>query len=298
MIIDVHTHTPQYRDAVPDAERIINRMWRPDRAVESAFSWHDYLSAQPPAAKSIVFAIAWTPGQVVPTLSGNEVGDRGWYKGNVNDATATFAAAFPEQLIGFMALHPHDPRCLDELERCRTDLELRGIKLGANYQNFDPLEARALAIYERAQRYGLPVLFHQGTSPVRSAPIRYAHPLLMDEIAIRYPDLKIIMAHMGHPWQVETCVVIRKHPNVYADISGTFSRPFSFWEQLCKAAEWNVLPKLLFGSDFPITTVQETLDALRQVNSVVEGTNLPRVPEDALEDIIQRDALELLGLAP
>jgi predicted TIM-barrel fold metal-dependent hydrolase len=195
-----------------------------------------------------------------------------------------------------MALHPHDPDCLDELERCRTDLGLRGIKLGANYQNFDPLEPRALAIYERAQRYGLPVLFHQGTSPVREAPIRLAHPLLMDEVAIRYPDLKIIMAHVGHPWQVETCVVIRKHPNVYADISANFYRPFSFWEQMIKAAEWNVLDKLLFGTDFPVTTVQETIDGLRHVNQVVEGTRLPRVPEEAIEGIIQRDALSLLGL--
>ena len=58
------------------------------------------------------------------------------------------------------------------------------------------------------------------------APIRYAHPLLMDEVAMRYPDLKIIMAHLGHPWTVDTAVVVRKHPNVYADISGLFYRRF------------------------------------------------------------------------
>jgi predicted TIM-barrel fold metal-dependent hydrolase len=174
---------------------------------------------------------------------------------------------------------------------------MRGIKLGANYQNFDPLEARALAIYERAQRLGLPILFHQGTSPVREAPIRLSYPLVMDEIAIRYPDLKIIMAHVGHPWQVDTCVVIRKHPNVFADISANFYRPYSFWEQMIKATEWNVLDKLLFGTDFPVTTVQETIDGLRGVNRIVEGTQLPRVPEEKIEQIINRDALALLGLA-
>ncbi len=296
VIVDVHTHTPQYKDHIPDDEVVINHAWRPDRPVRSSVTWHDFLAHQAPAAVSLVFAIAWHPGIVVPKLSGREVGDTSWYTGNVNDATATFVRAHPDRLIGFMALHPHDPNCLDEFERCRTELGLRGVKLGANYQNFDPLEARALAIYERAQRYGLPVLFHQGTSPVREAPIRLAHPLLMDEIAIRYPDLKIIMAHMGHPWQVDTCVVIRKHPNVYADISGNFYRPFSFWEQLIKATEWNVLDKLLLGSDYPITTVQETIDGLRRVNDVVEGTRLPRVPEEAIEAIINRDALTLLGL--
>ncbi|HMO57143.1 MAG TPA: amidohydrolase family protein [Roseiflexaceae bacterium] len=296
MIIDVHSHTPQYRDAVPEDELVINTAWRPDRTVVSSVSWADYLAHQAPAAVSIVFAVAWHPGIIVPKLGGREVGDTSWYQGNINDATATFVKAHPERLIGFMALHPHDPACLDEFERCRSDLGLRGVKLGANYQNFDPLEARALAIYERAQRYGMPVLFHQGTSPVRNAPIRLAHPLLMDEIAMRYPDLKIIMAHMGHPWQADTCVVIRKHPNLYADVSGNFYRPFSFWEQLIRATEWNVLDKLLLGSDYPIVTVQETIDGLRNVNRIVEGTHLPRVPEAAIEALIERDSLALLGL--
>jgi predicted TIM-barrel fold metal-dependent hydrolase len=297
MIIDVHSHIPQYKDTVPQDQMVINNVWRPDRSVRATYSWGDYLQAQRPADKSIVFGIAWHPGQMTDNLSGQGAGDAGWYEGNVNDATATFVNAYPDRLLGFMSLHPYDAACLGELERCRVDLGLRGIKLGANYQNFDPLEPRALAIYERAQQYGLPILFHQGTSPVREAPMRLAQPLLMDEVAIRYPDLKIIMAHMGHPWQVETCVVIRKHPNVYADLCGNFYRPFSFWEQLIKAGEWNVLDKVLFGTDFPITTTQETIDALRNVNHVVEGTNLPRVSEEAIEAIIHRDALGLLDLA-
>jgi len=296
MIIDVHTHPPQYKDAVPEGEVVWNRVWRPDRAVRASTSWQDYLDAQRPADRSIVFAVAWHPGMAVPQVSGGETGDTSWYQGNINDAVATFVAAHADRLIGFMALHPHDPSCIDEFERCRTKLGMRGIKLGANYQNFDPFEARALAIYERAQRYGLPILFHQGTSPVREAPIRLSYPLLMDEIAIRYPDLKIIMAHVGHPWQVDTCVVIRKHPNVYADVSANFYRPYSFWEQMVKASEWNVLDKLLFGTDFPVTTVQETIDGLRNVNRLVEGTHLPRVPEEKIEQIIHRDALGLLGL--
>jgi hypothetical protein len=296
LIVDVHTHTPQFKEAVPADQIVINRLWRPDRAVQATYAWSDYLAAQAPAEKSIVFGIAWQPGHMADNLSGQGAGDTSWHGGNVNDATATFVRAYPERLIGFMSIHPYDAGCLAEFERCRTDLGLRGVKLAANYQNFDPLEPRALAIYERAQKFGLPILFHQGTSPVREAPIRLAYPLLMDEIAIRYPDLKIIMAHMGHPWQAETCVVIRKHPNVYADISGNFYRPFSFWEQLVKAAEWNVLHKLLLGSDYPITTIAETIQALRQVNQIVEGTLLPRVPAETIEAMIQRNSLALLGL--
>lgn len=294
MIIDAHSHTPQFRGAVPAERHVINRAWRPDRAVSAVYNWDDYMKAQTPADISIVFGVAWHPGDSAGGVSGYDGASD--LPGNVNDKTAAFVQAFPERLIGFMSLHPHDPRALDELERCRCDLGLRGIKLGANYQIFHPLEPRALAIYERAQRHGLPLLFHQGTSPVRMAPIRFAHPLLMDEVAMRYPDLKIIMAHLGHPWTADTAVVIRKHPNVYADISGLFYRAFGYYEALIKATEWNVLDKLLFASDFPVTTAAETFDALHKVNDIIAGTPFPRVPEDKLEAIIYRDSLTLLGL--
>jgi uncharacterized protein len=301
VIVDIHTHTPQFKDPVPADKVVINNKWRPDRPVKATTSWDDYFEAQKPASKSVVFNIAWHPGIPDDRLAGGNSTDSSWYKnngkGNYNDATATFVRAHPDKLIGFMALHPFDVDCLDEFERCRTDLGMKGVKLGANYQNFDPLEARVLAIYERAQKYDMPVLFHQGTSPVRTAPIRYAHPLITDEIAMRYPDLKIIMAHLGHPWQVDTSVVVRKHPNVYADMSANFYRPYSFWEQMVKAIEWNVTDKILFGTDFPVTNMQESIDAFRNINSIVEGTKLPRISEEIIEGIIHRDSLGLLGLS-
>ena len=295
MIIDVHTHTPQYRHAVPPENRRINPAWRPDRPVSSVYTWDEYLAAQQPADRSIVFGVAWAPGERTGGVNGfNEPGD---VADGVNDVTAAFVRAHPDRLIGFMSLHPHDPMALAELERCRGDLGLRGIKMGANYQIFEPLESRALAIYQAAERLGLPILFHIGTSPVRMAPIRYAHPLVVDEIAMRYPGLKIIMAHLGHPWTVDTAVVVRKHPNVYADLSGLVHRPYTFYEAMIKASEWNVLDKVLFASDYPITTPEETIAGLRSVNAIVAGTALPRVPEEKIEAIIHRDSLTLLGLA-
>ena len=100
----------------------------------------------------------------------------------------------------------------------------------------------------------------------------------------------------GHPWQIDCFVVIRKHPNLYADISANFYRPWSYYNALRHATEWGVLHKLLLGSDFPIATPQETMDALWRVNDVIEGTKLPRVPEEELEKILHRDSFALLGL--
>jgi uncharacterized protein len=280
-MIDIHSHVPTHRDAVPPDELVVNDKWRPDRPVAATTSWADYEQAFADVDVSAVFTIARNRTRVDPAL---------------NDSVAEFVAAAPTRRIGFLSIHPEVGGAEDELERARTDLGLRGIKLGPNYQIFDPLGPAALRVYELAERHGLPVLFHQGASPVREAPLRYAHPLLMDEIAIRFPELRVVLAHMGHPWQRETIVTIRKHPHLYADVSALFYRPWSFYEGMRLATEWNVLDKLLLGSDFPIATPAETVRGLRAVNDAIAGTKLPTVPLDAIEAIVARDPLPLLGL--
>ena len=94
-----------------------------------------------------------------------------------------------------------------------------------------------------------------------------AIPLLIDEVAQAFPDLKFVIAHMAHPWQRDCAVVIRKHANVYADVSGGgWVRPYQAWEALVLMVEWGVTDKLLFGSDFPLWTPQEGMDDMRGLN--------------------------------
>jgi predicted TIM-barrel fold metal-dependent hydrolase len=280
-MIDIHSHVPTHRSVVPEDELVVNSKWRPDRPVAATTTWNDYDAAFADVEVSVAFTIARNRTQVDSPL---------------NDAVAEFVSAAPGRRIGFLSIHPEVPGAEDELERARTDLGLKGIKLGPNYQVFDPLGPAALRVYELAERHGLPILFHQGASPVREAPLRFAHPLVMDEVAIRFPELRVVMAHLGHPWQRETIVTIRKHPHLYADISALFYRPWSFYEGLRLATEWGVLDKLLFGSDFPIATPGETAAGLRAVNNPIAGTALPPVPLDAIEELIERDPLPLLGL--
>jgi len=288
MIVDVHSHTPTHREAVPADERRAYDRWRPDRAVVTTNSWADYEAAFACVDVSIVFNIAVDDPLAATGIPTDPA--------RINESTAEFVRSAPDRRIGFLSVDPTAPGALDEVERCRLELGMRGIKLGPNYQRFDPLDERALALYDHAERTGLPILFHQGASPIRDAPLRYAHPLVMDEIAMRHPELRIVMAHMGHPWQRDTVVTIRKHPHVYADVSALLYRRWSFYEALCVAAEWGAMDKLLLGSDFPIATPAETIAALRSINEVVAGTKLPRVPEAAIERVIERDALGALGL--
>jgi predicted TIM-barrel fold metal-dependent hydrolase len=279
MIVDAHTHTPAYRDAIPESAIQTNTVWRPDRAVKTPVNWAEYMAAMAPVDKAIVFGIA-RQDQESP-----------------NDATAAFVRAYPTKLVGFGSVHPLDPGSLDEIERCVSDLGLQGLKLGPNYQNFDPLGEAAFQVYKRAEELGLPITFHTGTSPVRAADLDYAHPRHFDRVAIAFPNLKMVLAHMAHPWQATTIAVIRKHPNVYADISALFYRPWSFYNCMLLAQEWGVLHKLIFGTDYLVSTPEENLEALRHPNRIVEGTNLPRISEMAMDEIVHRDTLGLLGIA-
>ncbi|MHC4537163.1 MAG: amidohydrolase family protein [Planctomycetota bacterium] len=278
MIVDVHTHTPRYKEEVPADKVKINTVGRPDRAVKTTCTWDEYFSAMEGADRCIVFSIKMKDQE------------------SPNQRTAEFVHAYPQKLIGFLSVHPEDDDALQEIEHGMNELGLKGIKLGPNYQNFDPLSDSACAVYERAQVLGLPILFHQGTSPQQFAPLEYAHPLAMDKVAIRFPELRIVMAHMGHPWQEDTIAVIRKHKHVFADISALFYRPWSFYHCMRLATEWNVLSKLLFGTDFPIATVKENIESLRRINEIPSGSGLPQIPEAEIERIIQRDSLALLGL--
>ena len=99
------------------------------------------------------------------------------------------------------------------------------------------------------------------------------------------------------PYEGECVAVIRKHPHVYADLSALHYRPFQLYHSLMLVQEYGVWGKVLFGTDYPFTTVNATLAGLRGLNAMLAGTALPRLSEDAIEVLIHRDSLALLGLA-
>ena len=287
MIVDVHTHTPTHRDAVPDGELRSFDGWRTDRTVVTTNTWADFAEANAAADVAIVFNIAVDDPEAATGLP--------YRPADTNTSTAAFVADDPARRIGFMSVNPLWTNAVEEAERCR-ELGLVGVKLGPNYQDFDPLGEPALAFYDYCERNGLPILFHQGASPIRAAPLRYTYPLVTDEVALRFPELRIVMAHMGHPWGKETVVTIRKHPHVYADVSSIYLRPWVCYESLLAATEWGATRKLLLGSDFPIANTAEAIAGLRRVNDIVEGTAMPRIPDEVIESIIHADALGALGL--
>jgi predicted TIM-barrel fold metal-dependent hydrolase len=209
---------------------------------------------------------------------------------------ADFVARAPGRLIGFAAADPTQPACLEELRQAVETLGLRGLKLGPIYAGFDPRDPACDPLYDYCQHQGLPVLFHSGTTFNHAAPLRYGRPWLFDEVAIRYPGLRMVLAHCGHPFSEECLVVIRKHPHVYADVSALYYRPWQFYNTLVAAQEYRVTHKLLFGTDYPFAKAQDSIEGLRRVNEVAGTSGLPRVTEETIEGILVRDAVGLLGL--
>jgi predicted TIM-barrel fold metal-dependent hydrolase len=128
--------------------------------------------------------------------------------------------------------------------------------------------------------------------------MEYARPYLFDEVARSFPKLKIILAHCGHPWIDETLTLVGKHAGVYAELSNVISRSWQLYNVLLMAHQVGVIDRLLFGSDFPYFTPQEAIETMYSLNRFTQGTNLPSVPREKLRAIVERDALDALGLSP
>jgi predicted TIM-barrel fold metal-dependent hydrolase len=281
MIVDVHTHffRPEL-DFGPDLRADMARC-----GVDPA-AWGDvgerHLETTRAADVAVVFGLqAQATGWNIP-----------------NDAVAAHVARAPERLLFFAAVDPVRPDCLGELERCHRDLGAVGVKLAPLYQGVHPQDPRCRGIYRYCQQHRLPVLFHAGTSFVGGTLLDYSRPAHFDAVAVDFPELRMVLAHLGHPWEGETIAVIRRHPHVFADLSALYYRPWQFYNSMRLLVEYRVEAKVLFGSDFPFTTTGSSLAGVRGLNAILAQSGLPPVPEAAIEAIIHRDTLGLLGVPP
>jgi len=277
MIIDVHSH--YFRDPDHFTSEFVAQA-KKGREVDLTVRWSEYAATASGAAKTIVFG-----GKA--RLSGLWVPD---------EEVASYVAAEPNRLIGFLSLDPTQSGWQDELEMGHSNLHLKGIKLMPMYAGFSPNSADLDYLWQYASKHGLPVLCHTGTTFVRQAPLKHTLPGLIDDVALRFPEVKIIMAHLSHPYEGECVVTIRKHPNVYADCSALHYRPFQLYHSLMLLQEYGVWHKLLFGSDYPFTTVDASLTGMRNLNKMLEGTALPRLDSDSMEQMFERNTLQLLGI--
>jgi len=281
VLIDVHSHFWNYpTDFTESFIAQAKRARGSDMEVDLKVRYEDYAATALNCDKTIVFG-----GKA--KLAGVWVQDKD---------VAAYVAAHPDKLIGFLSVDLTQPGWQDELVEGHQDLKMKGIKLLSMYAGFYPNDRKYDHLWEYATRHNLPVLLHTGTTFIAQAPLDCTVPRLLDDVATRFPQVRIVMAHLSHPYEGESVVTIRKHPNVYADVSALHYRPFQLYHSLMLVQEYGVWNKLLFGTDYPFTTVEASLAGMRGLNEMLEGTKLPRLNKDRMEEMFFRDTLHVLGI--
>jgi predicted TIM-barrel fold metal-dependent hydrolase len=199
------------------------------------------------------------------------------------------------KLVGFAGIDPSDRGWRDELRLAQEELSLKGVLLSPALQGYHPADTLAMPLYEECVRRGLPVVIDQQPHH-RAARLEFARPVLLDEVAREFPELRIVISRLGSPWVEEALVLLGKHGHVYADVAGLLHQPWRTYNALLSAYEAGVMEKLLFGSDFPYREPAECIEALYSINQLSHGTNLKAIPREQLRGIVERNALSLLGI--
>jgi uncharacterized protein len=180
------------------------------------------------------------------------------YRRYPNEEVAEKAAANSDVLIPFASIDPAKGKTgAREARRLIRDFGIRGFKFHPSMQGFYPNDRSAYVLYEAIAEARLPALFHTGQTGVGSGMpggagirLKYSNPMFIDDVAVDFPEMPIILAHPSFPWQEEALSVAQHKPNVYIDLSGW--SPKYFPPILVKYANTLLKHKVLFGSDWPI----------------------------------------------
>jgi predicted TIM-barrel fold metal-dependent hydrolase len=202
-----------------------------------------------------------------------------------NDLVAETVAKHPDRLIGFASVDPHKGKQgVKEFERAITDLKLKGLKILPHLVQLDINDTMIYPLYEAAQELGVPVLFHTGTQFHAGTKIKYCRPLFVDDVAVDFPRLKLIIAHFGYPWWEEALAVVRRNPFVYFNIAGW--APKYIPDGVIRLADTALTGKVLFGSDYPL---------LSRVRIIKEIKELP-IKETTFTAMTDHNPRALLGI--
>ena len=211
-----------------------------------------------------------------------------------NKETLAFTDMEPERLYPVASV--------DVTEKSDKELEFikknhsrfRGIKLYPGYRPFYPADKICDPVYDLAEHYRLPVLFHSGDFASSTGKLKYAHPLNIDDLATDHPNLKIVICHFGNPWMIDAAEVAYKNENVYIDLSGLVTSQGGnkgkytvLADNISKAIyHMEGCNKILFGSDWPMGDASDTILLINEL----------KIKEDNFHEIFYKNAENLFNL--
>jgi uncharacterized protein len=186
-----------------------------------------------------------------------------------NETIAAACLEYPDAFTGLGSVDPHKPSAVDEVARI-AELGLRGVKFHPSLQAFAPDDPKYWPVFAACERHGLLALFHTGTSGIgarqpggQGIRIDYAHPLKLDAVAAAHPELTVVAAHFGWPWQMDLIAVALHKTNVYIDISGW--SPKRIPPEVVRELKGRLSGQFLWGSDFPFIAPERCLAELDEL---------------------------------
>ncbi len=164
-----------------------------------------------------------------------------------------------KNIAGVLGINPNkiDKDSLEKIENGIKSGLIKGIKIYPGYYYTYPNDKVYHKFYKIAEKHRIPIIIHCGDTYKKEALVKYAHPLNVDEIAVKFPKVTFIVAHLGNPWITDAAEVVYKNKNIYADLSGLF------------------IGKI--GSEFTKKKVLEALDYIDDYNKIIYGSDWPLV---------------------
>ncbi|GAB4342825.1 MAG: hypothetical protein Kow0099_20730 [Candidatus Abyssubacteria bacterium] len=291
MIVDAHCHIWEEKLMSPELRKILDAVitqFHPKDSAQITDATIDRLLHEMDEAhidKTVLLAldagIAFTPSITLR---------------DYNDYVADIVRRHPDRIIGFAGIDPRRGKeAIVELQRC-YDMGLRGLKLWT-LTGFYPDDERYYPLYGKVAELELPMLVHTGMGPPGTY-LKYNQPVHVDKVAVDFPEIKIIMAHMGDPWVDEAITVVVKNQNVYVDISAwqpSFKfAPFVLCQALTKIKmATGDMRKVLFGTDWPLFT---PVLSLKEWADGIKGISMPApLQMMGLKDFTSRDRQMIMG---
>jgi uncharacterized protein len=277
--IDVHTH------AEVSCRQPADEVWK---EYEEAASKYFKTGKRPTIAETIDYYRERKIGLVMFTVDSEfEIGNRRIPNEEILEA----AQRNEDFMLAFASIDPHKG-LLGAREARRLIREgVRGFKFHPTCQGFFPNDRMAYRLYEVIAEHKLPAIFHTGHSGIGTGMrgggglrLKYSQPIHIDDVAVDFPDMTIIMAHPSWPWTDEALSIALHKPNAYIDLSGW--SPKYFPPQLVQYGNTQLKTKLLFGSDFPLITPDRWLKDFKDSSFKPEVHDL----------ILKQNAIRALGL--
>jgi predicted TIM-barrel fold metal-dependent hydrolase len=209
-----------------------------------------------------------------------------------NEEIADAARANPDIMIAFGSVDPHKGKFgAREVRRLIEEHGVKGFKFHPTVQGFEPADRMAWPLYEVIAEHKLPAIFHSGHSGIGSGMrcggglrLQNSNPMLLEDVAIAFPDMQIVIAHPSWPWQDEALSLAMHKPNIWIDLSGW--SPKYFPAQLVQYANTLLKDRMLFGSDFPLIQPDRWMKDFEEAGFRDEVKPL----------ILKKNAMRLLGL--